>query len=210
MAGVAGKKRPGPTGTAENRPERHPTSKTMYLAIFGALVTGTTGVSMAILSVLLGEEAGGAALLTAAALAFGLLALSLNRTVNRSMDTVSLAEAIALDRQARDNAASHQHGHVGYNSKEALLQAFSTVGGDVSTRTTHATATAIEAEPITDRERQVLALVAEGNSNKLISASLGISERTVKNHLTASMTKLRASDRTHAGVTAVRRGWLEI
>ena len=210
MAGVAGKKRPGPTGTAENRPERPPTSKAMYLAIFGALVTGTTGVSMAIFSVLLGEETGGAALLAASALAFGLLALSLNRTVGRTMDTVSLAEAIALDRQARDNTASHQHGQGGYDGKGVLLQAFSAVGGAVATRTPYATATAIEAEPITDRERQVLALVAEGNSNKLISASLGISERTVKNHLTASMTKLRASDRTHAVVTAIRLGWLDI
>ena len=68
----------------------------------------------------------------------------------------------------------------------------------------------MEAEPITDRERQVLALVAEGYSNKLISASLGISERTVKNHLTSTMTKLRAADRTHAVVTAVRVGWLDI
>jgi len=68
----------------------------------------------------------------------------------------------------------------------------------------------IEADPITGRERQVLSLVAEGNSNKQISAQLGISERTVKNHLTTTMTKLRASDRTHAVVTAVRLGWLDI
>lgn len=42
----------------------------------------------------------------------------------------------------------------------------------------------IDAAPITDREREVLTFVAEGYSNKLISAELGISERTVKNHLT--------------------------
>ena len=52
--------------------------------------------------------------------------------------------------------------------------------------------------------------MAEGYSNKLISAELGISERTVKNHLTTTMGKLRASDRTHAVVTAVRLGWLDI
>jgi DNA-binding NarL/FixJ family response regulator len=52
--------------------------------------------------------------------------------------------------------------------------------------------------------------VAEGYSNKLIAARLGISERTVKNHLTYIMIKLRASDRTHAVVTAVRLGWLAI
>ena len=67
-----------------------------------------------------------------------------------------------------------------------------------------------EAQPLTDREREVLALVAEGNSNKLIGDFLSISERTVKSHLTYIMTKLRASDRTHAVVTAVRLGWLAI
>ena len=66
------------------------------------------------------------------------------------------------------------------------------------------------AQPITDREGEVLALVAEGFTNKLIGAQLGISERTVKNHLTSIMTKLRATDRTHSVVTAVRLGWLAI
>ena len=67
-----------------------------------------------------------------------------------------------------------------------------------------------DAEPLTDREREVLALVAEGYSNKLVGDRLAISERTVKSHLTDIMTRLRASDRTHAVVTAVRLGWLAI
>ncbi len=61
----------------------------------------------------------------------------------------------------------------------------------------------VEAQPLTDREREVLALVAEGNSNKIIGDRLLISERTVKSHLTYIMTKLRASDRTHAVVTTL-------
>ncbi len=65
-------------------------------------------------------------------------------------------------------------------------------------------------QPLSGRETEVLALVAEGNGNKEIGATLHISERTVKNHLTGIMTKLRASDRTHAVVTAVRLGWLAI
>jgi DNA-binding NarL/FixJ family response regulator len=68
----------------------------------------------------------------------------------------------------------------------------------------------MDAEPVTLRELEVLALVAEGYSNKLISAELGISERTVKNRLTNTMGKLRASDRTPAVVTATRLGWLEL
>ena len=66
------------------------------------------------------------------------------------------------------------------------------------------------ADPLTERELEVISLVAEGHSNKLIAARLHICERTVKNHLTFIMTKLRASDRTHAVVTAVRLGWLAI
>ena len=65
-------------------------------------------------------------------------------------------------------------------------------------------------QPLSSREAEVLALVAEGNGNKEIAVSLNISERTVKNHLTGIMTKLRASDRTHAVVTAIRLGWLAI
>ncbi len=63
---------------------------------------------------------------------------------------------------------------------------------------------------LSTREIEVLALVAEGNGNKEIGIHLHISERTVKNHLTGIMTKLRASDRTHAVVTAIRLGWLSI
>ena len=67
-----------------------------------------------------------------------------------------------------------------------------------------------DAKPMSGREREVLSLVAEGFSNKLVAAELGIGERTVKNHLTSIMTKLRAADRTHAVVTAIRLGWLAI
>jgi DNA-binding NarL/FixJ family response regulator len=68
----------------------------------------------------------------------------------------------------------------------------------------------LDCEPVTGRELEVLALVAEGYSNKRISVALSISERTVKNHFTTTMGKLRASDRTHAVVTAVQHGWLTL
>ena len=63
---------------------------------------------------------------------------------------------------------------------------------------------------LSDRELQVLRLVAEGWSNRVIADYLSITERTVKNHLTNIMGKLHAHDRTHAVVTAVRLGWMEI
>ena len=67
-----------------------------------------------------------------------------------------------------------------------------------------------QANLLTAREQQVLSLVAEGFSNKSIAMCLSISERTVKSHITNSMTKLWASDRTHAVVTAVRLGCLAL
>ena len=84
------------------------------------------------------------------------------------------------------------------------------INGGIVIRPRQAEETPINAQSITGREKQVLSLVAEGNSNKLIGDQLYISERTVKNHLTDIMTKLRASDRTHAVVAAVRLGWLAI
>ncbi len=84
------------------------------------------------------------------------------------------------------------------------------VNGAIVIRPREAEITPFDADSLTERELQVLSLVAEGASNKIIADRLGICERTVKNHLTCIMTKLRASDRTHAVVTAVRLGWLAI
>ena len=86
----------------------------------------------------------------------------------------------------------------------------SRINGGIVVQTRQADAVHVRAQQLTDREGEVLALVAEGFTNKMIGAQLGISERTVKNHLTSIMTKLRATDRTHSVVTAVRLGWLAI
>jgi DNA-binding NarL/FixJ family response regulator len=56
----------------------------------------------------------------------------------------------------------------------------------------------------TDRERNVAELLAEGLSNRRIARSLGISERTVKNHLHAIFHKLGVGDRTHAVIKLLR------
>ena len=61
-------------------------------------------------------------------------------------------------------------------------------------------------EPLTARERQVLALLAEGLPNKGIAAALEISDQTVKFHVAAIIGKLGASNRTDAVRRAVRRG----
>jgi DNA-binding NarL/FixJ family response regulator len=65
-------------------------------------------------------------------------------------------------------------------------------------------------EDITDRELEVLRGVAQGQSNRLIGAHLDISENTVKNHIKNILSKLNASDRTHAVTIALQRGLMEL
>lgn len=59
---------------------------------------------------------------------------------------------------------------------------------------------------LTDREREVLAMVAEGLANKLIAQRLGISEKTVKTHLTSVFRQIGVTDRTQAALWAQRHG----
>jgi DNA-binding NarL/FixJ family response regulator len=65
-------------------------------------------------------------------------------------------------------------------------------------------------DSITTRELEVLRRVAKGNSNKVIASDLNISEHTVKNHLKSILSKLNASDRTHAVMIALQRGFLDM
>jgi two-component system NarL family response regulator len=70
----------------------------------------------------------------------------------------------------------------------------------------------VESRPrgLTEREIEVLGLVAKGNSNKSIARKLFISEKTVKNHLTNIFQKLEVSDRTQAALLAIKEKIVEI
>jgi two-component response regulator (extracellular proteinase response regulator) len=65
-------------------------------------------------------------------------------------------------------------------------------------------------EQLSKREIEVLKLVAVGMFNKEIGVELGISERTVKNHLSSIFKKIDSSDRTQAAVFAIRNGLVDI
>jgi DNA-binding NarL/FixJ family response regulator len=129
------------------------------------------------------------------------------------------ARIIVLTTAAGDVLASHafKAGAVGYLLKNMLrTELVDTI------RLVHAGQRRIPAEvaqqiaehavddEITPRELDVLRGVARGSSNKIIAADLNISEHTVKNHLKSILSKLDASDRTHAVMIALRRGFLEM
>jgi len=61
-------------------------------------------------------------------------------------------------------------------------------------------------EPLTPREVEVLRMLAEGDANKAIAWKLGISEHTVKFHVSSIMSKLGAASRTEAVATGIRQG----
>jgi DNA-binding NarL/FixJ family response regulator len=61
-------------------------------------------------------------------------------------------------------------------------------------------------EPLTEREREVLALLAEGKSNRDIGIEIHVEETTVKSHLKSIFAKLHVSSRTEAVTAAIRRG----
>ncbi|HZB96292.1 MAG TPA: response regulator transcription factor [Herpetosiphonaceae bacterium] len=65
-------------------------------------------------------------------------------------------------------------------------------------------------EPLTEREREVLQLVAQGLQNKEIAARLGIRERTVKFHVSTILGKLGAANRVEAVRLAVQQGLVEM
>jgi len=65
-------------------------------------------------------------------------------------------------------------------------------------------------DSLSEREIEVLSLIAAGNSNKLVADQLAISEDTVKGHVKSILSKLGVHDRTHAVTAALKRGIIEL
>ncbi len=64
--------------------------------------------------------------------------------------------------------------------------------------------------PLSDRESEVLGLLAKGLANKQIALALGISEHTVKFHVSSIYTKLNVTNRTEALRAGLRGGWIAL
>jgi len=65
-------------------------------------------------------------------------------------------------------------------------------------------------ERLTSRELEILNYMSQGNTNKRIAFEIGISENTVKNHVTSALSKLKAKDRTEAVVIAIKHGLIDL
>lgn len=65
-------------------------------------------------------------------------------------------------------------------------------------------------DSLTSREIDILRLIAEGNSNKIVADKLSITEETVKGHVKSILSKLGANDRTHAVTIGLKRGIIEL
>ena len=65
-------------------------------------------------------------------------------------------------------------------------------------------------DSLTQRETDVLRLIAAGNANKEIATQLGLTEETVKSHVKNILGKLDANDRTHAVTIGLKRGVIEL
>jgi len=68
----------------------------------------------------------------------------------------------------------------------------------------------LEHGPLTERELEVLGLLARGLANKQIAMELGISEHTVKFHVSSIYTKLNVTNRTEAVRAGLRGGWIAL
>jgi two-component system response regulator DegU len=66
------------------------------------------------------------------------------------------------------------------------------------------------ATPLTARETQILSCIANGSSNKQVAHVLGISNQTIKNHVSAILRKLNANDRAHAVALAISNQWVSV
>jgi two-component system, NarL family, nitrate/nitrite response regulator NarL len=128
---------------------------------------------------------------------------------------ISAVLALAIDGQAASDAVSagaraaiarDRDGRAIAAAARAMLQGFELIDPRIEPADALPRPRRLRAEELTPREREVLALLVEGLSNRAIAERLGISEHTAKFHVTSVMQKLGAQTRTEAVVKAARQG----
>ena len=67
----------------------------------------------------------------------------------------------------------------------------------------------VASDALSPREVEVLRHISQGCSNKIVASELAVTEDTVKSHMRSILGKLRANDRTHAVMIALKRGFLD-
>jgi len=97
-----------------------------------------------------------------------------------------------------------------YQTLVEALQRVHTGGRFLPPPVARALASRMPDSELSAREQEVLSLLASGKSNKDIASTLGISEATVKCHVSAILLRLNVSDRTEAVVTALHRGLIHL
>lgn len=119
--------------------------------------------------------------------------------------------------QEEDVRRAFDAGVLGYvpkdKSSEELLDAIRAVGnGDqyLAPEISLLLARSETSHSLSDRELQILQLIAKGKANKQIGDMLTLSENTVKNHVKSILNKLNAKDRTHAVTEALKRGFFRL
>jgi DNA-binding NarL/FixJ family response regulator len=97
-----------------------------------------------------------------------------------------------------------------YQTLVEALQRVHTGGRFLPPPVARALASRMPDSELSAREQEVLTLLASGKSNKDIASTLGITEATVKCHVSAILLRLNVSDRTEAVVTALHRGLIHL
>ncbi|MBE6183402.1 response regulator [Heyndrickxia ginsengihumi] len=121
----------------------------------------------------------------------------------KEMDSDSLIEAVKVVKEG----GSYLHPRITHN----LVEEFRRLSDRLSSGAAYQQQELIRPlHLLTPRECEVLQLLADGKSNRVIGETLYISEKTVKNHVSNILQKMNVNDRTQAVVTAIKNGWVEV
>ncbi len=140
-------------------------------------------------------------------------------TSEKILEVASSARILMFSTFARDDEiqTALDTGVLGYLQKTAerseLITALETVAGGGTYLPEGLAASLAERDlgpNITQREREILARVAQGKANKEIASDLGIAEDTVKRHMSHVFRKLGVNDRAQATAEAIRQGIVSV